>query len=171
METENKIPHLLINVILSVALASSFIGFFFFTYAKNIERKIVVNNVEYIVEDLTDTVMALLPENIKNLLKIKINDVKLGDMSKEDNDVKESNKKLLLKAGKVLSTLLVVSLLTAFIIAKMYNFDIMDILSKNLVLLSGIALVEFIFLTYIAANFISADPNVVRKKVLEVIKE
>jgi len=40
-----NISHVIVNVSLNVAFAACFIGLFFFTYAKDVEKTIVVNNV------------------------------------------------------------------------------------------------------------------------------
>ena len=41
-EIKPETIHMIINVILSVAFAATFIACFFFTYAKNVEKEIVI---------------------------------------------------------------------------------------------------------------------------------
>ena len=91
-------------------------------------------------------------------------------MSGADKEVDENNKKLLIQSAQILGTILVVSLVSTFMIAKYYDLDFTELIIQNLILLCGIGLTEFVFLKYIIANFISANPNIVKKKVLEMLK-
>jgi len=166
----SKIPHFISNVILSVAFASTFIGIFFFTYAKNVEKDVVVNNVNYTVDSLLSGITVLANDDAKKILAEQVSQVKLGDMSGADKEVNDNNSKLLVQSAKILGTILVVSLITTFIIAKIYDLDFTELIIQNLILLCGIGLTEFIFLKFIIANFISANPNIVKKKVLEMLK-
>ena len=168
-DNHEYLPHLIVNVILSVAFASSFIGAFFFTYGKEVEKSIIVNNVQYTVDELLGFPSALLSDDIKKKLITYLNDVKLSDMTVADKKVSDNNTQLLQKAGIILSILLVVSLVASFYISKKYNLNFPFILSQNLILLCGIGLVEFVFLKFIAGNYISANPNIVKKKILETI--
>ncbi len=171
MESNKIIPHFGVNVILSVALASSFIGFFFFTYGKIIEKEIVVKNVDYTINEFTDLIKNFTSPNIRFELIKEINNIKLPNMDKEDEEVKLNNKKLLVKSGKYLGMLFAVSLLIVIAICYIYNLNFVEILSQNLILLCGIALVEFLFLRFVIAKYISADPNVVKKQILLELKE
>lgn len=166
----SKIPHFISNVILSVAFAATFIGIFFFTYAKNVEKDVVVNNVNYTVDSLLSGITVLVNDNVKTILSNQVSQVKLGDMSGADKEVDENNKKLLIQSAQILGTILVVSLVSTFMIAKYYDLDFTELIIQNLILLCGIGLTEFVFLKYIIANFISANPNIVKKKVLEMLK-
>jgi hypothetical protein len=166
----SNIPHFISNVILSVAFAATFIGIFFFTYAKNVEKDVVVNNVNYTVDSLLSGITVVLNDDVKNILSDQVSQVKLGDMSGADKEVDDNNSKLLIQSAQILGTLFVVSLVSTFIIAKYYDLDFTELIIQNLILLCGIGLTEFVFLKYIIANFISANPNIVKKKVLEMLK-
>lgn len=165
---DNKTAHSIVNVILPVAFASSFIGIFFFTYATNIEKQIVVNNVKYTVEDLLENITTFASDDIKNLLADQVGQIELGDMTKADKEVAQKNHDLLIMAAKFIGVLLTVSLVTSYLLAEKYKLDFYDIIGKNLILLVGVAIVEYIILTYIIANYISANPNIVKKSILEL---
>ena len=121
MSSLNKInpmyPEFIVNFLIATCFATSFIAFFFFTYAKNVERQIVVNNVNYLIYDLTSNLISFTDNDTKELLISQLNDVNLGDMSEEDKKVEESNNKLLTQSFKLFGTLLIVNLTLAFIIA------------------------------------------------------
>jgi hypothetical protein len=74
-----NLPRFMVNFLLSTAFATSFIALFFFTYVKNIEREIVLDNVNYVIDDLTTTFLTILPEPIKALLEFKLDNIELKD--------------------------------------------------------------------------------------------
>jgi len=160
-------PHLIVNVMLSVAFASSFIGLFFFTYGKDVEKNIVIANVEYIVDSLLSFPTSLLSDDTKQKVKTYLTNVKLGDMTQADETVSNNNNDLVRTAAILLSSMLVTIIVITYIISKKYELNFPEIIGQNLILLCGIALVEFVFLKFVARNFISANPNVVKKKLLD----
>ena len=166
-----NISHLIVNVSLNVSFAACFIGLFFFTYAKDLEKKIVVNNVAYIVDDLLANTVALLPAEAKSLLKSQIDSTKLPDMTEADKSVERSNAKLLQQATMVLLILLIVAIIVSHKVAADNNIDFTDAIYHNLVLLACIGVTEYIFLAYIAQYYISADPNVVARAVISMLKD
>jgi hypothetical protein len=160
-----------VKVMLSIGLASSFIGFFFFTYGKIIEKEIVINNVKYTIDNLGDFILSISTPEIKTELYKHINEVTLPNMDIADENVRDDNNKLLKKSFKYLGTLLLVSLIVSYIICIKYELDFIEIITQNIVLLCGIGLVEFLFLRLVIANYISANPNIVKRRVLQLLKE
>jgi hypothetical protein len=153
---------LAVNTSMLVAFAVCFIGIFFFTYAKDIEKDIVVNNVRYLIDTLTPN-LKLLPQPVYNILKNNVNNIKLANMDKEDAEVTNANNELLKKSAKVLGIVLVLSLAFSYYMCNKYNLDFNDLLYHNLILVGCVALVEFMFLNLIAKNYISADPNIIAR--------
>lgn len=162
-------PHFLINFLIATSFATSFIAFFFFTYAKNVERQIVVNNVNYLIDDLTSNVISFVDNDTKELLVSQINNVNLGDMSEEDKKVEDSNNKLLTQSFKLFGTLLIINLTLAFIIAGIYEINFEEVLVSNVMLLCAIALTEFFFLRYVIIHYISVDPNKIKGAIFDSI--
>jgi hypothetical protein len=169
-ETVPSVPKLAVNVILSIALVTTFIGIFFFTYAKDVERKIVVKNVNYLVDNIGDSVIPLLPGKLNQQAYDNLNNFQLPDMTGADKDAADQNKKLLTKAGKVIGTLFVVCIAVSYFICKKYNLDFSELLITNLFLLLAIAFTEYIFLNTIIFNYISVDPNHIKAVVIETLK-
>jgi hypothetical protein len=153
---------LAVNTSMLVAFAVCFIGIFFFTYAKDVEKDIVVNNVRYLIDTLIPN-LNLLPQSSYNILKNNVNNIKLANMDKEDAEVTNANNELLKKSAKVLGIVLVLSLAFSYYMCNKYNLDFNDLLYHNLILVGCVALVEFMFLNLIAKNYISADPNIVAR--------
>lgn len=160
--TKDRI-HGFLNILLVAALAASFIGLFFFTYGKNVERDIVVNNVDYLVTDLLGGVN-LLPQEITSSLKEKLQKTNLGDMSKEDEKVAQHNAALLKKALTFIGILNAVVLAVVIGLAYKYDLNLMEILVEGFLILLCVGLVEIVFLYFIARKYISADPNTVKNR-------
>jgi hypothetical protein len=171
MESKHHLAKLLVSTILSVAFASSFIAFFFFTYAKNVERLIVVNNVKYIITDLFRDVISKLPKEFNQLLVSQINNVQLPNMDEEDEKVKKGNEKLLDQSWSLYSKVLIGAAVIALIISVLFRLNILEIAVTNFVLLGAVALTEYLFLNNVIAKFISADPNVLKLTILEKLFE
>lgn len=168
MSDENKTKHLIANILLSAAFAATFLCVFFFTYTKNVEKSITINNVDTVIEDLFGF-LSFCPEPIKILLKQNISKIKI-DMEEQDNAAELNNKKLLKLTAMVIVPYLIISMIVAYFLIKNENNDYIKTICANLYLLCGIILVEFVFLKYIASFYISADPNYVKYKFIDMLK-
>jgi hypothetical protein len=168
-EINIEYPKFIINFLVATCFATSFIAFFFFTYAKNVERQIVVDNVNYLIDDLTSNLISFTNDDTKEVLISQINSINLGDMSEEDKKVEESNKKLLTQSFKLFGTLLIINLTLAYIIARFYEINFEQILISNIMLLFAIALTEYFFLDYIIIHYISVDPNRIKGAIFDSI--
>ena len=162
-----KISEFMVNFLLSTSFAASFITLFFFTYAKNVEREIVVNNVNYTINDLLSGVFKLMPNNIKKIILNKIDTINFNNMKSADEETNAANNNLMYFCIKLYGTLLIVSFALAFIIAKYNHINFEDILVSNLNLLVAIGTTEYLFLNQVIAKFISADPNQVKYAIIK----
>jgi hypothetical protein len=171
------------NVILSVTFISVFIGIFFFTYGKTVEKEIVLNNLTYTIDGLTST-FSLLPHRINQEIKNKIKNIKLPNMDDEDEKTNKANIKLRNNAAMLLGGCFILCLIISFILAKyifkndnenenknFLNFFTNEFIFPNLILLLGIAITEFLFLNCVIRSFIAADLNIIYKSVIELFKK
>lgn len=169
----SKILHILpefsVNIAMSVALATTFIAIFFFTYVKDVERKIVLKNVNYIVDDLAEGVVPFLPKEIKKQLYHNLDEIKLPNMDAIDKQVADDNNKLLTKSAKLFGISFVILMIIAFFISKIYNLDFFELLITNILLLCAIAFTEYAFLNIVIFEWISADPNKVKSEVIKAV--
>lgn len=164
----------IINIILSIVLSSIFIGLFFFTYGKNIEKACVVNNVNFLIEDTISPIKSFISDDQKKFLLKSVNNIKLDNMDEQDNAVENSNNILLKKSFIILSSVFLAGLLLSYILYRYSNKDqsFSVIITRNIIiLLLGIAFIEFLFAYFIPSQFISADPNLLKKRIFETIKE
>lgn len=158
------------NVLLSVVLMSAFLGIFFFTYAAHIEKNIVKNQSEQIVIDLTADLNAVLtPKQLSGLRDLVSSYIVTPNLSKEDMEINENNKLLTKKASLAIITFVVIGLTAVFLLSRMENFSLKDILIRNMIILFFVAMTEFCFLTYLAQNYITIDSNFVKYKIINTL--
>jgi hypothetical protein len=149
----------------------SFIALFFFTYVTDIEREVVLNNVNYIINELGGSLPILLDGLPQRDIIKSLDLVKLDDMKEADETVKKINDKIIHNSLVIFTSFFAVSLVICLSICIYFKLDIVEILSTNLLLLGGIALVEFVFVNFIIRNYISADINGIFKNILITIKK
>jgi len=155
----SNIPYIIINILLSIMLAASFIGVFYFTYAKTVEKQIIVNNVQYTIDQFTNNIIpALSSDDRINIIKY-IDSLPPASTS-DDNDTIVSDKKLEVTAFQYI-TLLIFIILTIVVIILLFNIDynILELVVENALLLVCIGSVEYIFLTFFIAKYISSNPT------------
>lgn len=166
-----NIPKLLIDTSISVAFTSFFICIFFFTYGKIIEKQVVVNNVNYIMDDLLGSAITIIPDNMKSVLKQQLNSINPPNMIKQDKIVSDTNYELIKKSIIIFSLFLVLVLVVGNVASKYYNVNYSYSIYQNMILLFFIGLTEYIFLSTLAKHYISAEPNLVVHDIIEMLKK
>jgi len=157
------------NIILHVILIATFIAIFFFTYASKVESKIVNDQVDYIVQDFTSD-LNIFPQAYRDQLRKMVDKLTVPDMSEEDNQVVEHNRQLFHKVIKIFAAFVIIGLIIVAIIAYKYKLDVKTLIIKNIVVLLFIAATEFIFLTFLASHYRSADPNFAKLTLVKSLK-
>ena len=157
------------NIILHVILIATLITIFFFTYATTVEEEIVKDQVDFIIEDLTEGTK-LFPTEMTGLLKASVDGIELPDMKSVDEEVEKKNKKLMNHVLILVGSILISGLSLVYFMAQKYDFSFLSLLKHNAIVLVFVGLTEFFFLRYLAKNFRSGDPNHVKKTVLVTLK-
>lgn len=161
------------NILLHVGLMSLFLTIFFFTIAQYFEKKIVEDQISFVIDDFVGNTLKPIDDATKKEIKNKINDIfKNQDFSKEDDNVKEENQKIKKKAwgfvGVLLSIIGIIVVMTGFI----YQWDIYYIkylLSSSIFSLLFVAITETLFMFLIAQNYLSADPNKIKLNIIDTL--
>jgi hypothetical protein len=159
-----------INVIISVLFISLFIGAFFFTYGVYIEGLIVKKQMKFLSEDIAGY-LNLLGSTVNKGIKDKLLEVPVIDIHDENDEIKESNSKVLKTALNATIAFVILTIIIVNYLNKSVNLNITDVIIKNLIILFFIAITEYLFLTYFAADYISIDPNKVKYNVVENLKK
>ena len=167
---------LIINILLISVFATIYIGIFFFSYGKVVEKEVVVNNVNYLINDLTKD-LKLLPKNIttviSNYIGANTNNIDTPDMIEKDKKVAESNDLLFNKVINISIILLVVTFIVVYYLSTSVNLssdEIYELIIKSVLLLGCIAIVEFLFLELVIKNYYSVDPNNIKRHIVDKIK-
>ena len=164
-----KNPYFYTHIILSVVFISCFICIFFFTYATTVERNIVVNQTQNLVDSFTGNISLLFSDNetVKNFVQ----NMSVETVNQDDERIKEKNKKILKEAALVVGISAVFLILLTIILIYLFKLNYKKLIITNLIVLLCIGVVEFSFLTFIAQNYISFDPNYVKYLLVENLEK
>ena len=153
------------NIILQIVLVATLNIFVYFSYTTYIENQIVQSESADIVVDLTGNLRTVMSPDKLNLLKETIAPyLVVPDLSKDDRDVKANNQLLVFKTIKILIVVILIGLIIVVAMSIIYKFNITDFLIHNAIILLAVAIVEFIFLT-----FITIDSNYVNRKFIDTL--
>jgi hypothetical protein len=164
----NELLLMFSNSICFVGIMSCLITIIFFTFGKYIEKKIVENNISYLINNLVGD----LPKMLNSELKKSINDA-LNSPTKTDEDEKNrvinSNKSLQIKAFISISIILVICLTISYIIARKINIKFSMVLAQAILLSIGVGLIEILFMYFVSLKYIIVDPSQSKKILLDKI--
>jgi hypothetical protein len=157
------------NVLVGLTLFSIFLAVFYFTYASKIEQDILDIQVKNLINDLTSD-MSALPNDINEQLRSIIRTMPVSDLSKEDEEVKNANNKLIGNTMVAFGSFTALTIIIVTIFLYLYKVDIKDIIITNLIVLLFIAITEALFLNLIAKSYRSLDPNDIKLNIIKKIQ-
>ncbi len=158
------------NIILQIILISALNIVVYFSYTTYVEETIVQSESSKVVVDLTkDLKYVLTPEQMDSLRDAITPVLVPPDYSKEDAEVRESNRKLEVETTKVMSVLILVGLIAVVAMSIQFNFKIRNFFVHNFIILLAVASVEFIFLTFFVKNYITLDSNFVKNRIIQCL--
>lgn len=156
------------QIILNVTLISTIIGVLFFTYGKDVEKLIVKDQSDYIAASLANDAKIFFPESVRQSIA---DSMTIPDMRDADEKAMEKNEDLKKEAAKVLGILCVVGILLTIGISWYGKVNKKHLFIEGTIILAFAVATEILFLNVIARNYKSADPNVVKVKILQAIKK
>lgn len=162
-----------INILIHVGVMALFLTIFFFTIAQYFEKKIIQDQIDFVIDDFVGHSLKPVKETTKNEIRKEINNA-LGksDFSKADESVKKNNKKISDKAwifvGSLLAIIFVIVIIFGFIF-RWEGYYIKFLFNSSLISLIFVAITETLFMFLIAQNYLSADPNQIKMKIIETI--
>jgi len=154
-------PRGICNILVALTIFSIFLSIFYFTYASNIENQILNIQIKNLIDNLTSNIKDFNIDT--NYLLNLIKNAKLPDLSKEDQDVTNSNSELIKKSLLMFGLFSLVTIIIIIILCYVYKIDIIYILKINFILLIFVAITEIFFLNIIAKSYRSVDPNLIKK--------
>lgn len=162
-----------VNILIHVGVMALFLTVFFFTIAQYFEKKIIEDQIDFVIDDFVGKSLKPVPETTKNEIKQKINnEFDKQNLSKADESVKKENKKISTKAwifvGILLGIILVIVLTFGFIY-KWDRYYLKFLFNSALISLIFVAITETLFMFLIAQNYLSADPNQIKMKIIQTL--
>jgi len=171
----------ILNILVQVLCIFIFLTIFFFTYAAKKEGEIVKDQVNFLIDDTVGIHLNSMPDDLKKVLKSKINSIEENTPENIANGIKidNSNNAIKLKTTKILVVLsilvLLVVVISYFLSKKGINFfkdlNLQKIGKETIVIVLFVALTEYIFLTYIGSKYVSIDPHEIWAHLFENIKK
>lgn len=162
-----------ISILLNVLLITIFLTIFFFTFVCKLEKKIIENQIKYLVNNSFSFVQ-FLPQNVKKKLKTTVDSVNISESEELTESIIINNKKIIQKSITfVIVFACIVALIIGFAIkTKMISndFSFVKLGANSLFLLSGVIIIEFIFANYITTDYISVRPDKIKIELLKKIK-
>jgi len=162
-----------VNIIIHIAVMSLFLTFFFFTIAQYFEKKIVENQIDFVIDDFVgNSLKPLKPEN-KQEIKHEINEsFNSIDFTKADDDVKRGNKKIQNKAWTFVGILVIIIMIIVIIVGFIYKWEkyyIKFLIVSAVLSLLFVFIAETLFLYLIGNNYLSADPNGIKMNIIKTL--
>ena len=165
----------IVNILIHVGIMALFLTIFFFTIAQYFEKKIIQDQISFIIDDFVGNSLKPVSEDTKKNIKDEINKVfSQQDLSKlDDNSVKKDNKKIFDKAwifvGILLGIIVVIVIIFGFIF-RWEKYYLKFLLNSSLISLIFVSITETLFMYLIAQNYLSADPNKIKSKIIETLQ-
>ena len=168
------------TTLLMLGVYAVFVGFFFFTYGAYTEKKVVKNEINILVNEFTEDFIffgqQVAPDKFETL-KTYIDDITAPDLTEADRKVEENNQNLVHTAVITLAVTFAVCLLLSFCVwyfgfsKKQRAAEPYSNFTQRIVLLMIIvAFVVFLFFTLVAGNYRPVDPNSIKKKLVESLR-
>jgi hypothetical protein len=154
------------NLIMHIGFIATLLGLIFFTYGSYIEQQVTVTQVEDLTNQYFTFLNLVITPAQKQLLNSAFSQIQQPDMSQQDSDVNNANINLRNKAIIILSILFVSCLIVAYILSIIFKFSYWELLKENLIIMLFILITEICFATFIAKNYLAADPNYVKLTII-----
>ena len=167
-------PQGISSVLTSITLVSLLIGVFYFTYVPIVERSVVKREVREIINSLAKDIHDIIPKrNLDVVRPIVQNQLKPVNLSFEDNRAAQQNQAVTMRAMKYLGGFAAVnaSIVTLIYLNNRQSVDFSKIAYENAVLLLAVAVTYFVFVTFIGRNYRAADPNFVKRQIIDSFRE
>lgn len=164
-----------VNILIHVGVMALFLTIFFFTIAQYFEKKIIEDQINFVIDDFVGNSLKPVPDTTKKEIKNEINSAfDKQDLSKADESVRKENKKISKKAWIFVGTLLSIIFVIVLTFGFIYKWDryyLKFLFNSALISLIFVAITETLFMFLIAQNYLSADPNKIKMKIIDTIGE
>lgn len=163
------------NIFIHVGIMALFLTIFFFTIAQYFERKIIEDQIDFVIDDFVGNSLNPLSHEKKKDLKKKIdNAFDNEDFTNADESVKKQNQKISNRAWIFVGVLLGIIIFLVTILGFIYKWEsyyLKFLFNSSLISLIFVAITETLFMFLIAQNYLSADPNKIKLKIVDTLAQ
>mgnify|MGYP000856141188 FL=1 len=171
----NKLITKGLSILFQVVFIFTFLTIFFFVYVVSIEKGEFKDQMNYVVDQIFDDNKYTILKNAENVSKDQIVGVVSGvideiefssenSSKKSDDIVNDKNDEVRSSAFKILSVVLIILVVIVSILMVVgYCTNLHHNISESLWVILFVGLTELAFLQIVAKNYISADPNNVKR--------
>lgn len=162
--------HIITSIVVHVGVLAVFLSIFFFTIAVSVEKNIISDQIEFLVNSLIGNVFKGISKNDKIIIKNEINS-KMDNINFKDLDekTKKNNNKIfinnLIFIGTLLAFVIVLLTFLSYVDKKEFSFKL--VMFGAILSLIFVAITETSFLLLIGSNYISTDPNKIKEKIVD----
>ena len=164
-----------VNILIHVGIMALFLTVFFFTIAQYFEKKIIEDQIDFVIDDFVGNSLKPVPKTTKDEIKKKIDGAfDKQDLSKADESIRKENKKISTKAWIFVGALLGIISVIVLIFGFIYRWDryyLKFLFNSALISLIFVAITETLFMFLIAQNYLSADPNQIKMKIIKTLDD
>uniref|UniRef100_A0A6C0I8E8 Uncharacterized protein n=1 Tax=viral metagenome TaxID=1070528 RepID=A0A6C0I8E8_9ZZZZ len=178
--------HFVANVLCQVIFFFIFVTIFYFTYAKTVENNVLVNQLDFLIDQSITPEIEFICKN--NLYKCepliteiaKYLDPNQTSVQRSDNKITEQNNQIMSNAIHIVvitSVIVFLIIFALYFISRTRNsgffkrFNLLNIIFESTVIIIFVAITEFVFLTYFGSRFITVDVNKVKVALLEKFRD
>jgi hypothetical protein len=159
------------NLVLQITLIITFVSVFFFVYGTQIEKDIVVSQINDLISNFTTDFGLMLSPDQKIALNNVFQNLQPPDMTAQDEQVSISNNNLIQKTIIIISTVFGLGIIFVISMCVVLKLPVWNILKSSFFGLSAVVLVEVCFLVFFVRNYRSLDPNTVKLKIVQTLQE
>jgi len=157
------------GVVLQVSCIFIFLTVFFFTYTANEEKKVVENQVNFLIDNIVGSNINLLPNSVKQSILDKCD--KLKSDNSQNESIKANNDSI--KSKSIIIMIVLISIVTVITVWLKYNnyIHLEKLLKETGLIVLFVAITEFLFLTFFASRWISVDPSLIKAHLFNNLAE
>jgi len=171
------------SMMFQIVFTFAFLTIFFFAYVVTVEKGEFEDQINYVVDQLLVSDKYTIFKDLKGVSKDHIAGVIAGAIDEIEfrykkgskkgvDEVNESNNKTRGKAFKILSIVVVVMIVMVILLLSLgYCLNIQHNVSESLWVILFVGITELAFLQIVAKNYISADPNNVKRVIGSAIEK
>jgi ABC-type phosphate transport system permease subunit len=164
----------IVEIVLQVYCIFIFLSVFFFTYAAGIEKEIVINQVNFMVDHVYPNGLNFINPGIKSAIVNTVNNIPENNSIQQNQLIEKNNKDVInsvINTAKIPTIVIGIFIVATFLLKHKYSFfqkiHIFELIKNTAIIVGSVALTEFVFLTYFTRNLISVNPNLLKSKLID----